>query len=486
MELKFDVIDRLLPIFEPYRYKVLYGGRSSGKTATIIRYLIIRAIERKTKIICARELEGSINESTYAEIRDFIYDNNLQYDRENKNGLFYVGASTITCTNGSEFKFKGLRSGVLKLKSIPNIDICFIEEAETITNDVWEILIPTIRKEGSEIIVCFNPRDRESATYQRFIEAPQRDNELRIEINYPDNPFNSQTILDEIAYLKEHDYARYEHVYLGKVLDMTEDVIFKGKTKILDMSLEHDGRTWRYENKAIEMFYGMDFGFSTDPAAMVELCFLDKKTIYINREIYETKLLPNKYMERIKEVMPESKGKQWYADSARPDSIAQLAFDGLKVEGAEKFKGSIEAGLEYLQGFTIIINPACKNMIYEAHNYKYKTDKDSGKVTVDIIDANNHCLTGDTLVDTVDGQVKISDLVGESGLVWSYNEDTKLPELNRFYDVRETNKSADVYEIEMDDGRVIKATGYHPVLTQRGWVIVDELTEEDSILNILF
>lgn len=387
---EFEIPEVLERILEPYRYKILYGGRSSGKSATVIRYLVARAMATKTKILCTREFQVSIQHSTYAELRDVIYEYNLQYDAATKSGFFIVKHDGISCINGSEFIFKGLSRDIMQIKSIPNIDIVFVEEAETIGHNHWEILIPTIRKDGSEIIICFNPRERESATYQRFIEAPQRDNELRIEINYPDNPFNSQTILDEIAYLKEHDYARYEHVYLGKVLDMTEDVIFKGKTKILDMGLEHDGRTWRYENKAIEMFYGMDFGFSTDPAAMVELCFLDKKTIYINREIYETKLLPNKYMERIKEVMPESKGKQWYADSARPDSIAQLAFDGLKVDGAEKFKGSIEAGLEYLQGFTIIINPACKNMIYEAHNYKYKTDKDSGKVTVDIIDANNH------------------------------------------------------------------------------------------------
>lgn len=391
MVLNFEIIDKLLPIFEPYRYKILYGGRSSGKSASVIRYLIIRAMQRKTKILCTREFQSSIQHSTYAELRDLIYEYNLQYDAKlNPTGMFIIKNDGIHCINGSEFIFKGLSRDIMQIKSIPNIDICFVEEAETIGDEHWEILIPTIRKEGSELIICFNPRERTSATYQRFIEVPQGDDELRIEINYPDNPFNSQTILNEISKLKELNYARYEHVYLGKVLDMTEDVIFKGRIKILDMELQQVGNRWKYNGRYIEMLYGMDFGFSTDPAAMVELCFLDSDTIYIHREIYETKLLPNKYIERIKEVMPEGIHDSWFGDSARPDTIAQLSHDGLKIDGAEKFKGSVEAGVQYLLGKKIIIHPGCKNMIYEAHNYKYKIDKDSGKITTDIIDANNH------------------------------------------------------------------------------------------------
>lgn len=381
----------LLRIFKPYRYKVLYGGRSSGKSATVIRYLVVRAMQRKTKILCTREYQSSIKDSTYAELRDLIYELKLNYDaKTNPKGMFVIKYDGIVCTNGSEFIFKGLSRDIMQIKSIPNIDICFIEEAETIGNELWEILIPTIRADNSEIVICFNPREKQSATYQRFIDSVQQDDELRIEINYPDNPFNSKTILAEIERLKIHDYPRYEHVYLGKVLDMTEDVIFKGKIKILDMQVDRINDIWVYKNQRMEMIYGMDFGFSTDPAAMVELCFLDEHTIYINREIYETKLLPSKYCEKIKEKMSEAINEKWHGDCARPDTIADLAHQGLNIIGAEKNKGSVEAGVEWLLGKTIIINPSCKNMIFEAHNYKYKTDKNTGKITTEIIDANNH------------------------------------------------------------------------------------------------
>jgi phage terminase large subunit len=90
--------------------------------------------------------------------------------------------------------------------------------------------------------------------------------------------------------------------------------------------------------------------------------------------------------------MPEAINKRFHCDSARPDSIAQLNHDGLNCEGATKSKGSIEAGIEYLKGKQIIVNPDCKNMIYELYNYKYKIDKQTSQITTDIIDANNHLI----------------------------------------------------------------------------------------------
>lgn len=350
-------------------------------------------MERKTKILCTREFQSSIATSTYAELRDLIYFFGLF--NPTLPVYFTVKYDCIMCSNGSEFIFKGLARDIMQIKSIPNIDICFIEEAETIGDQLWDILIPSIRADNSEIIVCFNPREKQSATYQRFITTEQTDEELRIEINYPDNPFNSKTILQEIEKLRVNNYAKYEHIYLGKVLDMTEDVIFKGHFRIehVDIKYLETGKFWLYNvNQKIQMGYGMDFGFSVDPFAAVEFCFLNKNTIYINREIYETKLLPSKIKVRLKEIMPESINKKWWGDSARPDTIAELAQDGLNIEGAEKGKGSIESGIDYLLGKTIIINPSCTNAIFEFYNYRYKTDKNTGNITTDIIDANNHLI----------------------------------------------------------------------------------------------
>lgn len=367
-------------------YQVLYGGRSSAKTRTALAKLLIRALEKDNQtILCTREYQSSIATSTYAELKQIIYEEKLE-------SLFTIKHDHISCYNGTKFIFKGLARDIMQIKSIPNISACFVEEAETITRDLWDVLDPTLRKDGCELFVLFNPREKQSATYQRWLEETiDEEDILRIEINYMDNPFNSALILKKIERMKEHDYARYEHIYLGKVLDISEDVIFKGRFKILDAQITLENNVYKYQGKQVPMLYGMDFGFSVDPAAMVELCFLDADTIYIHNEIYKTGLLPNNYIQTIeKDLGLKARQSFWYGDCARPDTIAQLKHDGLRIDGAPKGKGSIESGVEYLLSKNIVIHPRCTNFIYEMYNYKYKIDKNSGMITTDIIDAANH------------------------------------------------------------------------------------------------
>lgn len=411
MNLHFDIPNKLIPFVESRQpYQVLYGGRSSGKTATILRKLIVRALEKPITILCTREYQSSIATSTYAELKQLIYETDGLID------YFTVKSDGIVCNNGSQFIFKGLARDIMQIKSIPNISVCFVEEAETIGKHLWEVLDPTLRKNGCELIIAFNPQQDTSATYQEWIVKDYEDDILRIEINYPDNPFNSPSMLKKIERMRINDYARYEHIYLGKVLDMSEDVIFKNKFKIIDMDLVYNTQRWVYNDNTVAPLYGMDFGFSVDPTAMVEVFFLDENTIYINREFYQTKLPITKYIETIKECMPEGLKSKWWADNSRPDTIAQLKEAGLNIDGADKGKGSVNAGIEYLLSKNLIINPRCTNTIYEFYNYKYKTDKNSGVITTDIIDANNHIIDAlrYALVKQIQGKSKLSSLYSES------------------------------------------------------------------------
>lgn len=385
----FDYPEKLTGFLQTTKpYQVLHGGRSSAKTYTALLKLMARALSyTEPKIIlCTRETQTSIQTSTYLDLKQII-------DRYNLHAYFSIKFDKIIAHNGTEFLFKGLSRDINSIKSMPNIAACLVEEAETIGQPLWEVLDPTLRSKGIELIICFNPKDAQGYTYREFVASTHYGDDIyRQEINYYDNPFNSPDILKKIARMREHDYARYEHIYLGKVLDMSEDVIFKGRFKILDMGVEFNTQFWEYKKQRIMMLYGLDFGFFPDPAAFIELCFLDEDTIYFNREIYLNKLLPSKYIETIKEHMPEAVNDLWAADNARNDSIAQLEFDGLNCEAAGKGKGSIESGLEYLQGKKLIIHPRCTNLIYEMYNYKHKIDKNSGKITPEIIDANNHLI----------------------------------------------------------------------------------------------
>lgn len=393
-KLSLDVPDKLIPFLQSRKmYQILYGGRSSAKTYTALLKLITRALEKPNQtILCTREFQSSIATSTYAELKQIIYARNLEK-------LFQIKHDMIRCNNGTTFIFKGLARDIMQIKSIPNIDICFVEEAETIGAELWDVLNPTLRKEGCELIILFNPRESTSATYQKWVVGKIKDEHIhRVEINYPDNPFNSQLMLEKIADMRENNYALYEHIYLGKVMDMSEDVIFKGRFKILDLGYEEENGFYYSDKialgqrKRVYFLYGMDFGFSTDPAAMLEVSFPDDDTIYVHREHFEHHLLPTQYLNAIEHSFGQTvkQTSQWRADESRPDTIAQLAYDGLRIEAAPKGKGSVEAGIQYLLGKKIIVHPRCTNFIFECFNYKYKKDKNTGIITTDIVDAHNH------------------------------------------------------------------------------------------------
>lgn len=199
---------KLKPFIEPSRYKVAYGGRGSGKSWTIATLLIIQAYQKETRILCAREVQKSIEASVIQLLSDTI-------DRLGLTSFFEVQRNRIVAKNGSEFKFEGLRSDVNKIKSMEGIDIVWVEEAENVSYTSWETLIPTIRKPGSEIWVSFNPRDEMDDTYQRFVVDKPKNAQI-IKINWQDNKFFPEELKKEAQALKEKDENLYKWVYEGQ------------------------------------------------------------------------------------------------------------------------------------------------------------------------------------------------------------------------------------------------------------------------------
>lgn len=198
----------LHPIFSsPARYRVAYGGRGSAKSWGFGRMAVVRAYEKPRRILCARELQNSIKDSVHRLLADQI----------NELGLpgFQIGESFIRHVNGSEFIFKGLRTNASEIKSMEGIDICWVEEAQKVTEDSWNVLIPTIRAPGSEIWVTFNPEEKKDATSQRFIENPPPD-ALIAKVNWNQNPWFPEELRREKDYLKRVDPESYLHVWEGE------------------------------------------------------------------------------------------------------------------------------------------------------------------------------------------------------------------------------------------------------------------------------
>lgn len=193
---------------EQARYKVAYGGRGSGKSWSVARALLWIGVGRRVRVLCCRETQTSIGESVHKLLSDQIEALGL--------GQFYeVQAQTIKGTNGTEFLFVGLRTDPRKVKSTERIDYAWVEEAEGVSEESWEVLIPTVREEGSEIWVTFNPRLRTDATWRRFVDSPPKNAIVR-RVSWRDNPWFPTVLEAERLDLQARDPARYAHVWEGE------------------------------------------------------------------------------------------------------------------------------------------------------------------------------------------------------------------------------------------------------------------------------
>ena len=205
---------------KPSRYKVLYGGRGSAKSWTVARQLLLDGAERPLRILCAREIQKTISDSVHKLLKDQIADMGLE-------SFYKVQETSVTGINGTEFVFAGIRGiDVAKIKSFEGVDRCWVEEAQAVSKKSWEVLIPTIRKPGSEIILTFNPELDTDETWVRFVENPP-DNAIVIEMNWRDNPWFPDVLVQEKDDLKKRDPESYETVWEGKCRPAVEGAIYR-------------------------------------------------------------------------------------------------------------------------------------------------------------------------------------------------------------------------------------------------------------------
>lgn len=202
--------DKLKPLFQPHRYKVAHGGRGGAKSWGFARALLIKGAERPLRILCTREIQKSIKDSVHKLLGDQVQALGL--------GSFYeVQSAVIKGRNGTEFLFAGLSDLTAEsIKSFEGVDIVWCEEAQAISKRSWDILIPTIRKDGSEIWVSMNPELDTDETWQRFVLNPPPD-AVVIAINHADNPWFPEVLERERQHAQRTmPDADYQNIWEGK------------------------------------------------------------------------------------------------------------------------------------------------------------------------------------------------------------------------------------------------------------------------------
>ena len=211
-------------LFVKHRYKGVRGGRGKGASWGVARALLtigtgkVPGYEGPRRILCARETQKSIADSVHTLLSDQIKAMGMQAHYE-------VQQNTILGRNGTEFIFAGLRHNINNIKSVEGCDIVWVEEAQSVSKNSWDTLIPTIRKEGSEIWASWNDILETDDTYVRFV-LNQPPGAVIKKLTYRDNPWFPDVLRIEMEHLRETDEAAYRHVWEGECKSAVEGAVY--------------------------------------------------------------------------------------------------------------------------------------------------------------------------------------------------------------------------------------------------------------------
>ena len=220
LSLSLQLPEKLAGLYEPRRYKVLHGGRGGGKSHGVAEALLDQAARNPLRVLCAREIQKSMRDSVHRLLRDKIVKLGLQ-------SFYEITDTEIRGANGSLFLFTGLQSHTVdSIKSYEGVDIVWVEEAHGVSKRSWDVLIPTIRKDGSEIWLTLNPDMDTDETYTRFIARRSPDTWVQ-QINWRDNPWFPQVLDLERKKAKVDAPEDYEHIWEGKPRRVAEGAIYK-------------------------------------------------------------------------------------------------------------------------------------------------------------------------------------------------------------------------------------------------------------------
>jgi phage terminase large subunit len=347
------------------RYFVVTGGRGSGKSFEVGRFITLLSFEKGHKILFTRQTMISAHLSIIPEFKEKIELLKLE-------DMFSISKSEIKNKQSqSEIFFKGLKTSsgdqTANLKSLQGVTTWILDESEELTDeDTFDKINLSIRSNDKQnrVILILNPATKEHWIYKKFFESEgvkegfngTKGNTTYIHTTYEDNIKNlGVSFLQEIEKIKINNPSKYEHVILGGWLDKADGVVFTN---------------WEFgpfNPDYLQTSFGMDFGFSIDPDALAEVAIdLKNKILYVKEHIYQRGL---KTHELSKMLLDKTKGGLIIADSAEPRLIDDLRFQKVNIQAVKK--GTIESGIVRMQDFKIIVEPNSTNIAKELNNYCY-------------------------------------------------------------------------------------------------------------------
>jgi phage terminase large subunit len=381
---------KLKGLFQPARYHVLWGGRGSGKSWSVARALLLKAADKPLRILCAREVQKSIQESVHRLLKEQIEVMGLQ-------DHFEVQESKILGKNGSDFAFAGIKQqSVANIKSFEGCDLCWVEEAQVVTKRSWDVLIPTIRKPGSEFFITMNPELDTDETYTRFVLDPP-DNAWVQRINWNDNPWFNKEMDDERLLMARRDPIGYRTVWEGECRPAVEGAIYA-------QELDNLLRTGRFANVSYEA--------TLKAHTIWDLGWNDQTVILIvQRAASELRLIGalirrfstyEQDIQALKDWASERPGLQWGTDWLPHDAKAQTKTAGGRTgEQIVKALGrtveivpnlTVEEGIKQVRTAfpRLWIDKSCQDWLNAIKRYHRQVSTDGAKTGLPVHDDASH------------------------------------------------------------------------------------------------
>lgn len=373
-------------LFKPSRYKVVYGGRGGAKSWGIARALLLLSLSKKMRILCAREFQNSIEDSVHKLLSAQIKELGLE-DR------FTIQNATIIAENQSEFIFKGLKHNISSIKSFEDVQICWIEEAQTVSKTSWDVLIPTIRSEGSEIWISFNPSLETDATYERFVMNPPASAFVQ-KIGWKDNKWFPEVLRQEMEDLRARDFDSYLNVWEGHCRVTLDGAVYAKEIR----KATEEGRITKVpydQTVGVQTFW--DLGFS-DATAIFFVQRIGFEYHFIDfMEFRQTTI--NSIIQAL-----QTKGYTYDTDFLPHDAQAKtLAANGKSIEQLLRAQGrkvrivpklSLVDGINAartLFGRFYFDEAKCSEGIQRLRHYRFDVDEDTGTFSkIPLHDENSH------------------------------------------------------------------------------------------------
>lgn len=349
------------------QFKGLYGGRGSGKSYFCALYCIIKALESKKRICCLRTIDNKNDESGLALIKEYVESLGISHLVEVKKG-----DRKIIFFNGSEIMFFGANdSNHENFKSTENIAICWLDEAALFSMNIIRTIVPTIRREGAEVIFSWNP-SKELDPCNEFLneQASQGDRVMMIKANYYDNPFASQILIDQAEADKANNYERYLHIWEGHPALLSQQLIYSQIVKEVEFESPHPSE--------VNYMIGVDWGYTNYSAAV--RAFIQNDVLHIDHESYRLNLGVND-LDAFFQLIPYNKTIPMIADCNNPLMINEAKIRGYFIKPCQKNTNDVQGvvdGIEAIRNLKgIHIHPRCQNLLREMRAYRWQKKGDT-------------------------------------------------------------------------------------------------------------